>query len=105
MCGRNLKHDGIFAIPFLIYGTINITTHDFVLGATKLGAFLPIEPRSRYEKLMHINEQNPRLLLHQLKKHFKHVLLWFGAPEDPAGSLIGPINTKKTCSLSRTFSH
>jgi SAM-dependent methyltransferase len=86
----NLKHDGIFAI----HTFPNLWHYKYHYArlrhrATKLGAFLPIEPRSRYEKLMHINEQNPRVLLRQLKKHFKHVLLWFGAPEDPAGSLIG----------------
>jgi hypothetical protein len=38
---------------------------------------------------MHINEQNPRVLLKQLKKNFSHVLLWFAEPRDPTGSLVG----------------
>ena len=51
------------------------------------GAYLTPEPRSLYEQLMHINEQSPRVLRDQLKKHFAHVLVWFGTPEDPMGSL------------------
>lgn len=55
--------------------------------AASVGAYLPPNPRSRYERLMHINEQSPRVLRRQLQKHFPHVLLWFGSPEDPASSL------------------
>jgi SAM-dependent methyltransferase len=55
--------------------------------AAAVGAYLPPDPRSRYERLMHINEQSPRVLRRQLARHFRHVLLWFSTPEDPAGSL------------------
>ena len=47
--------------------------------ARALGAYLPQEPRSRYEKLMHINEQSPRTLRKQLAAQFPHVLLWFAS--------------------------
>jgi hypothetical protein len=47
--------------------------------ARDLDAYLPLEPRSRYEQLMHINEQSPRVLRRQLRAHFPHVLLWFAA--------------------------
>lgn len=57
--------------------------------AARLGARLPLEPRTQYELLMHINEQNPRVLLKQLRRHFAHVLLWFGDEGDVAGSLNG----------------
>lgn len=58
--------------------------------AAGLGAYLSPEPRSRYERLMHINEQSPRELRDTLQRHFPHVLLWLGDPEtnDPGGSLI-----------------
>jgi hypothetical protein len=36
---------------------------------------------------MHINEQSPRTLHRSLREHFSHVLLWFGSPENPKGSL------------------
>ncbi len=55
--------------------------------ALSVGAYLPANPRSRYERLMHINEQSPRVLRRQLLRHFPHVLLWFGSSADPAGSL------------------
>lgn len=47
--------------------------------AGKIGAYLPREPRTRYEKMMHINEQSPRILKRQLSAHFKHVLVWFSS--------------------------
>lgn len=56
--------------------------------ARKLGAHLPANPRSRFELLMHINEQSPRGLRRQLRSHFPHVQLWFGSPDDPGGSLL-----------------
>jgi 2-polyprenyl-3-methyl-5-hydroxy-6-metoxy-1,4-benzoquinol methylase len=55
--------------------------------ASSVGAFLPSNPRTEYERLMHINEQSPKVLKRQLLKHFPHVLMWFGTPEDPLGSL------------------
>jgi SAM-dependent methyltransferase len=58
--------------------------------ARQLGAYLPLEPRSRYEQLMHINEQSPRVMLRQLQSHFRYVLLWFGDPNDALGNLGSP---------------
>lgn len=55
--------------------------------AQQIGAHLPANPRSRFELLMHINEQSPRILRRTLKRHFQHVSLWFGSLEDPRGSL------------------
>jgi len=55
--------------------------------AAALGAHLPVQPRSRFERDMHINEQNPRVLRRQLRRHFKQVELWFGSPEAPTASL------------------
>ena len=56
--------------------------------AASVGAYLPREPRTRYELLMHINEQNPRALKRQLSKHFPHVLLWFGEAGNEGASLL-----------------
>ncbi len=55
--------------------------------ARQIGAFLPMEPRTRYELLMHINEQSPRSLRRQLSNYFRHVLVWLGTPTDPAENL------------------
>ncbi len=49
--------------------------------ARRLGAYLPGNPRSRYEQLMHINEQSPAVLRKQLQKNFAHVTLWFATHE------------------------
>jgi 2-polyprenyl-3-methyl-5-hydroxy-6-metoxy-1,4-benzoquinol methylase len=51
------------------------------------GGFLSPEPRTHYERLMHINEQSPRVLKKQLEKHFTYVLVWFGDPMNPIDSL------------------
>ena len=51
------------------------------------GGFISPEPRTHYERLMHINEQSPRVLKNQLEKHFKYVLIWFASPTDILGSL------------------
>ena len=45
--------------------------------AQSVGAYLPSEPRSRWELLMHINEQRPQVLRRQLLRYFPHVKLWF----------------------------
>lgn len=44
--------------------------------ARKLGAYFPLEPRSRYQERMHINEQSPRTLGRQLRKFFPHAVVW-----------------------------
>ena len=44
--------------------------------AKALGVYLSPQPRSRYEQLMHINEQTPRTLRRQLERFFPHVLVW-----------------------------
>ncbi len=62
--------------------------------ARRIEAYLPLEPRSRYEQLMHINEQSPRVLKSQLRSHFAHVVLWFSTHD-----LVNPFEN-----LTRRFS-
>jgi 2-polyprenyl-3-methyl-5-hydroxy-6-metoxy-1,4-benzoquinol methylase len=56
--------------------------------AEKLGLYLPENPRSFYESLMHINEQTPGSLKRALKKYFKNICVWTANTEEPAGDLI-----------------
>jgi SAM-dependent methyltransferase len=56
--------------------------------AAKLGAWLPLDPRTAYERLMHINEQSPAVMKRQLKRVFSSVSLWFGDVGQPGGSLV-----------------
>ncbi|ADW16719.1 Methyltransferase type 11 [Desulfobulbus propionicus DSM 2032] len=87
--------------------------------AKKIGCWLPRIRRTWYERLMHINEQNPRVLKRQLSRHFPYVVLWFADFQSMGGSLIRhfriadfrratslfavashqPINTKKIAML------
>jgi radical SAM protein with 4Fe4S-binding SPASM domain len=56
--------------------------------AKQAGCWLPKVRRTYFERLMHINEQSPRVLKKQLARHFPYVYLWFAAPNDPSGSLL-----------------
>lgn len=55
--------------------------------ATQLGSYLPLEPRTRYEQLMHINEHSLPELHETLAKHFEHVVVWAGDFRDMRGTL------------------
>jgi SAM-dependent methyltransferase len=84
----HLAGDGLFIIhtyPNLWY--YNYEHPRRLRIARQIGAYLPDEPRTRYELLMHINEQSPRVLKRQLRKCFKHVLVWFGNPQQVAENL------------------
>lgn len=59
------------------------------------GAYLAPNPRSHYERLMHINEQSPRTLRASLRRHFPHVLLWFADAANPGGSLLCPMTPRQ----------
>lgn len=86
---RNLAPSGIFVIhtyPNLWYFQYAYERKRRM--ATSLGAYLPKQPRTPFELLMHINEQSPRVLRRQLRRQFAHVLLWFGEPGNNGGSLL-----------------
>ncbi len=63
--------------------------------ALALGAWMPVDARSRYERLMHINEQSPRVLRQQLRGMFGQVELWFGEVGQPGGSLVRQYNRRE----------
>ena len=86
---QHLAPAGIFVVH--TYPNIWYFKYDYARRrrlASYLGAYLPKEPRTRYELLMHINEQNPRVFRRQLSRHFANVLLWFGEPGNMGGSLL-----------------
>lgn len=47
--------------------------------ASELGCYLPKNPRSYYEQLVHINEQSPETLRKALEKYFQYVWVWTGS--------------------------
>ena len=86
---RHLGTAGIFLVH--TYPNLWYFRYDYARRrrlAASLGAYLPKEPRTRYELLMHINEQNPRVLKRQLARYFPNVLLWFGELDSIGGSLL-----------------
>ncbi len=55
--------------------------------AKEMGLYLPENPRSFYESLMHINEQTPWSLKKLFKKYFKSYCVWTANIEYPQGNL------------------
>jgi SAM-dependent methyltransferase len=89
MVARHLEPNGLFVIhtfPNLWF----YRKHQPRLrrAAEPMGAFIPAEPRTRYELLMHINEQSPVVLRRTLSKSFQHVHVWVGNPEEPGKYLL-----------------
>lgn len=86
---NHLLEDGLFVLhtfPNLWYYQYEYPRRRKI--AASVGAYLPIQPRTNYEILMHINEQSPRVMKRQLSKYFKNVLIWFGDSWNPGGSLL-----------------
>lgn len=63
--------------------------------AAGLGAYLAPEPRTEYERLMHINEQEPDRLRKQLHEHFAELVLWVGSPHDPGCGLLRDVTAEE----------
>lgn len=92
---KHLANDGSFIVH--TYPNLWLFRYDYPRRrriASSVGAYLPAEPRTRYELLMHINEQSPRVLKKSLARHFKEVMLWFGEPERPIRSLVERLNIR-----------
>jgi MoaA/NifB/PqqE/SkfB family radical SAM enzyme len=71
--------------------------------AIEAGFWLPPTRRTWYERLMHINEQNPRVLKGQLLKHFPHVLIWFTDGTSMGGSLLRRFSIRELRSATSLF--
>ena len=101
---KHLKPHGLFVVhtfPNLWYYQYEYARRRRV--AASVGAYLPSQPRSRHELLMHINEQSPRALKTQLSAAFENVLLWFGDPNQPGGSLIHTFSRRELCAAPSLF--
>jgi len=55
--------------------------------ARDAGAYIPDNPRSYYEDLVHINEQSPSDLEILLKEYFHYVIVWVAPDSEMSGSL------------------
>lgn len=101
---KHLKPHGLFVIhtfPNLWYYQYEYARRRRV--AASVGAYLPSQPRSRHELLMHINEQSPRVLKTQLSAAFENVLLWFGDLTEPGGSLTRSFSRQEVCAAPSLF--
>ncbi|HEY9812557.1 MAG TPA: methyltransferase domain-containing protein [Candidatus Sericytochromatia bacterium] len=101
---QHINSDGLFVVhtfPNLWYYRYEYLRRRRI--AASVGAYLPPQPRSRYELLMHINEQSPRVLKKQLNRHFKYVILWFADLQNPGGSLVNKFSKKEICAAPSLF--
>jgi 2-polyprenyl-3-methyl-5-hydroxy-6-metoxy-1,4-benzoquinol methylase len=71
--------------------------------ARSIGSYLPKDPRTYYEDVMHINEQTPDLLTTSLKKHFPHAIVWVATAPDIVGSLARTFATNETINARNIF--
>ena len=55
----------------------------------EIGCYLPANPRTYYEDLMHIYEQTPEGLESLLNRHFNQVRVWVAPDDGMVGSLAG----------------
>ena len=58
--------------------------------AHEIGTYIPKNPRTHYEDMMHINEQTPAALNRGLKTSFENVAVWTSATPD----ILGDFDTK-----------
>ncbi|KAM3103177.1 methyltransferase domain-containing protein [Phormidesmis sp. 146-12] len=101
---QQLKSDGLLIIhtsPNLWYYQYDYARRRRL--AASIGAYLPAQPRTSNEVLMHINEQSPRVLKRQLSQHFEHVLIWFATQSNLGGSLLRKFSKQDVRSASSLF--
>ena len=71
--------------------------------ARSIGSYLPKNPRTYYEDVMHINEQTPDLLKTNLEKYFPYAIVWVATFPDIAGSLGRTFSMNETIHASSIF--
>jgi len=71
--------------------------------ARSIGSYLPKNPRTYYEDLMHINEQTPDSLTTRLKKYFQYSIVWVATPPDILGSLRREFSLNETMNARSIF--
>jgi 2-polyprenyl-3-methyl-5-hydroxy-6-metoxy-1,4-benzoquinol methylase len=71
--------------------------------ARSIGSYLPKNPRTYYEDIMHINEQTPYSLKRCLEKYFTHSIVWVATAPDIVGSLARTFSTNETINAHSIF--
>lgn len=99
-----LKPGGLFIVHTspnaLNYG---VPYNDKRSMARSIGSYLPKNPRTHYEDLMHINEQTPNSLKKSLEKHFPFSIVWVATAPDIAGSLDREFSLNETRNAQSIF--
>lgn len=85
-----IKEHGVFIVhtaPNKLYDTHGYRRKRTL--ARQAGSYLPPNPRTYYEDLMHINEQTPATLKRILQAYFKSVIVWTALDGEYVGTLAG----------------
>jgi 2-polyprenyl-3-methyl-5-hydroxy-6-metoxy-1,4-benzoquinol methylase len=99
-----LKKDGkliIHTAPNLLIYKYNYSKKRKL--ARQIGCYLPADPRSIYEELMHINEFSPARLNRLLKSIFTHTLTWAYQHPNLIGSLEGNFSKNEYAQANSIF--
>jgi 2-polyprenyl-3-methyl-5-hydroxy-6-metoxy-1,4-benzoquinol methylase len=93
---------------FIIHTSPNALNYEFPYDekraiARSIGSYLPKNPRTHYEDIMHINEQTPDSLKRCLEKHFPHSIVWVATAPDIAGSLARTFSTDEIINARSIF--
>jgi 2-polyprenyl-3-methyl-5-hydroxy-6-metoxy-1,4-benzoquinol methylase len=101
---KSLKDNGIF----VVHTSPNHWNYKYSYKrkrktAKHIGLWLPENPRSYYEDLMHVNEQNPIGLKKVLNKYFENVIVWVATLPDTIGSLTGNYTISQKCAATSIF--
>jgi len=92
-----LTPDGLFIVhtsPNLLYYQYGYEEKRKL--ARQAGSYLPKNPRTYYEDLMHINEQTPESLQNSLQEYFEQVTVWTTTLPDAVGSLVRDFSLNET---------
>ena len=71
--------------------------------AAAAGLYLPRNPRTHYEDVMHVNEQTPARLRTLLQKHFAEVVVWRANATDALGTLRGAVARRDLASFDSIY--
>ena len=71
--------------------------------ARSIGTYLPKNPRSYYEDIMHVNEQTPDSLQNYLERYFPNVIVWVATPPEISGSLGKHFSREETMNARSIF--
>ena len=98
-----LGREGLFIVHTPNQMSYTYSYNQKRIRAKEMGLYLPRNPRTYYEDLMHINEQTPARLKRSLKRHFTCVHLWLTVLPNIPGTLKTGLSRKDLLQSTSMF--